>query len=67
MTTATVGGTGSGGRTAPPGGPKAAGGMRRPWARPLWAWLTSRGYRPEWHYMRGGRQGVGMPPLLQPA
>ena len=25
--------------------------------RELWGWLTGNGYRPERHYMRGGRQG----------
>ena len=51
MTTTTIGrGTGS-------GGVLAAKGVRRPWARRLWAWLTDTSYRPERHYMRGGRQG----------
>ena len=68
MTTTTVGrGTGNHGRTAPSGGALVARAMRRPWARRLWAWLTGTGYRPERHYMRGGRQGGAVPPRLQPA
>ena len=60
MTTITIGaGTGNGGRTALSGGALAGRGMRRRWARRLWAWLTDTGYRPERHYMRGGRQGGG--------
>lgn len=26
--------------------------------RRIWAWLTGTGYRPERHYMRGGREAV---------
>ena len=27
----------------------------------LWAWLTDTGYRPERHYMRGGRASAAGP------
>ena len=29
--------------------------VRKAAPRRLWAWLTDTGYRPERHYMRGGR------------
>ncbi len=37
------------------------------WARRLWAWLTGTGYRPERHYMRGGRGQAGLAPRPRPA
>src|SRR5918998_883531 len=30
-----------------------------------WAWLTGTGYRPERHYMRGGRDGEGSEKLAE--
>ena len=66
-TTAVGGGAGNDGRAAPSGGVLAAGAMRFPWARRLSAWLTNTGYRPERHYMRGGRQSGAMCPRPRPA
>ena len=46
---------GAGVRPAHRGGRgERAAGMRRKLAL-LWGWLTQTGYRPELHYMRGGR------------
>jgi hypothetical protein len=67
MATTAVGGTGNDGRAAPSGGVLAARTMRGPWARRLSAWLTNTGYRPERHYMRGGRQSGATSPRPRPA
>ena len=57
-----------GGRAAPPlpgrAAAEAPGGL---WARHLWAWLTGTGYRPERHYLRGGRERAALAPRPRPA
>ncbi len=56
-----------GGSAAPPLPGRSAEALGGLWARHLWAWLTGTGYRPERHYMRGGRPGGVPVPRPRPA
>jgi hypothetical protein len=60
-------GRGDSGRALPPPGKRAAEAPGGLWARHLWAWLTGTDYRPERHYMRGGRADCAAAPRPRPA
>ena len=66
-TAATSSDTGSGSSHTMPSGTRRAKAVRGSWTRHLWEWLTDTGYRPERHYMRGGRGSGTSAPRPSPA